>query len=707
MPPPAHRDAPPKTNTKAKTRSRTGCSQCKSRRLKCDESKPECVTCVKNNRKCPGYGRSFRWSTKHEKALDAGGGKNLLDFTAVLHDAVLQPASRNIAPAPEKPSRNTPELAESTPSIQEDSSSTPSLVHEFSDSGILAEGDVANSSSPIESWVMPHYNIDMAISDLASNVFTQDFWPDAAASFSVEDAIADKTAVEEQSLAHMAPINLDYLPLATPHLSSNAPIQQTQYSSAIPRNLTNYSSVLVEEWFHHVCPIWSSFDSATNLNRTLAHESWTRSAAVMHCLQSMAAICLSTQIPYMKRVAKSHLDSAVVAIQSDLRSSRNLPAGELPSDLLLALCCVGTTACWLDTKEIGVQYLKETKSLLKRTNEEASKLSMTDLQKLYFFNNSLVYWNMLVAVVSDDQDDLGVPKPKKPSGTELPGPITPHPWTGISVSSQLLFMQAIRLCRKFRLRHNQGMTFTMTNLQLALGEIEEAQRIEEELLGLEQHEVEEISETGDKMSPRDHFVYVAEAYRLASLLQLYQTFPDLVARRLPEQVRQSSGYVPWDKWIVPLCLRLVNILRKIPVSSRTRCIQPLLYISASSGLRFDVDALMPLQESDITISTMPDHSNAAFAELDRTLAFPPDDTAADPSPSFVDLTKLSIQITHARRFILGRLSMLEHSLPPAPIIVAKQLVTAIWAAYDSETSRPNYTHWIDVMENLGLRTIFG
>src|SRR5277367_5744642 len=37
-----------------KKRTKTGCQTCRSRRIKCDEAKPECMKCVKSSRKCEG-----------------------------------------------------------------------------------------------------------------------------------------------------------------------------------------------------------------------------------------------------------------------------------------------------------------------------------------------------------------------------------------------------------------------------------------------------------------------------------------------------------------------------------------------------------------------------------------------------------------------------------------------------------------------------
>ncbi|KAJ5101778.1 hypothetical protein NUU61_004000 [Penicillium alfredii] len=38
---------------------RSGCSTCKTRRIKCDEQKPECLRCTRSNRRCGGYSESL------------------------------------------------------------------------------------------------------------------------------------------------------------------------------------------------------------------------------------------------------------------------------------------------------------------------------------------------------------------------------------------------------------------------------------------------------------------------------------------------------------------------------------------------------------------------------------------------------------------------------------------------------------------------
>ena len=61
---------PPTTTTTAavkKTRSKTGCRNCRDRKKKCDEVKPECTACQKNNLACE-YDPKTRWQPGGSKA---------------------------------------------------------------------------------------------------------------------------------------------------------------------------------------------------------------------------------------------------------------------------------------------------------------------------------------------------------------------------------------------------------------------------------------------------------------------------------------------------------------------------------------------------------------------------------------------------------------------------------------------------------------
>ena len=64
-----------------------------------------------------------------------------------------------------------------------------------------------------------------------------------------------------------------------------------------------------------------------------------------------------------------------------------------------------------------------------------------------------------------------------------------------------------------------------------------------------------------------------------------------ITQCVTERIPECSGTDPVSEfkteWITPLNLKLIEILRHIPPDSGSRVIQPLLYICASTGLRYD------------------------------------------------------------------------------------------------------------------------
>lgn len=475
--------------------------------------------------------------------------------------------------------------------------------------------------------------------------------------------------------------------------------------------LTDTSSAFIINWFEQVCPAWSGFDGAANPNRKIAVDLWRTSATVCSALESMSAAFLASRLPSMRQPALRLMQRAAGFVQAELEVVKACgSAGAIPTGVLFSLFCLGTTVCWVDPRGFGIPFLREARSLIRRLNARSVGLSGSGSDMLAFFNKSLAYCEMLLAVVRDDEPLHPQEAEDAAAGQMLPlvAERAPHPWTGVSLVTTHLFAECIRLCRGFRHRMRQGMD-PQRYFSSALQDLIVAQRLEEQLLELEFPPDSPDVDTGDFSTPGSHLARVAEAYRLSSLLHLYQTFPDLVSLRLPtESPVTESGSVPWDEWIVPLALRLVKVLEHIPTTSGTRVIQPLLYISASTGLRSDASTasdalgLFGSLQHDLmgggVVSPPPllDSHNLSLYISQMASA----QVHEEP------ISNLSVDVSSARHFIMRRLGVLESSLPPTPVLVAKDLVQAIWRAYDGEIGTPT-VHWIDVMEDNNLRSLFG
>ncbi|KAH7136774.1 fungal-specific transcription factor domain-containing protein [Dactylonectria estremocensis] len=637
-----------KPRTGTTPRSRAGCLTCKAKHTKCDETRPECLRCTRKGIKCGGYWREFKWSFKHQPTSSKTGGDGSEGNAAEGIFLITDPSAATL---PQRPRDTGSFSSENTLASVSSAAGSKS-----SDDGNSTNNNIININNPL-----PH---DITTSSLLS---TDRF---------------------------------------------------TEGPTFVPSSITDTSSLLISNWFEQVCPAWSGFDSTANINRTLATELWHESRSVFSSLQSMSAAFLSTRLPHMRQPAVRFMQTATESIQAEVKAIRNrVHLDSVPTGLLFSLFCLGTTVCWVDASQLGLPFFREARLLLDRLNRRPPALyDEKEAELLVFFNKCLDYCEMLLAVVTDNepaigadttprtQSDMGKEGPEKANGGQVD--CQPHPWTGISSSTTRLFAQSMRLCRSSRLNlRQQG--HTGRDFHTALLEIQEAQKLEEQLLGLEFPSILETRDTGDYLTPYLHLAKVAEAYQLASLLQLYQTFPDLVSLRLPiNSAISSGGQISWEEWIIPLSLRLVRVLEHIPPSSGSRAIQPLLYISASTGLRYDTKACMDTLDLswNLCMNSMetpfqPPYDNNSPLELDSTV----DMAAIGPAL----ISRMSLEISNARHFITGRLSILENSLPPKPIIMAKTLIQAVWDAYDNELPGSTAVHWIDVMEDNNLRTMFG
>ncbi|KAK7409504.1 hypothetical protein QQX98_008288 [Neonectria punicea] len=673
----------------ANPRSRAGCLTCKAKhqkkKTKCDETRPECLRCTRKGIKCGGYWREFKWSFKHQpgskdavmefEVADASEG---LAGTPAPAPAPVPAPARTVAPLARRP-RHAASLSRDN-NLSSVSSATGDKTRD--DASLTIFGDTAESDMP-------------------------------------RRKAARRTSVVRPRTATSTRVRPD-----SAHDASASALVSTDQFTEMPvfmtTSITDTPSLLISNWFEQVCPAWSGFDSAANLNRKLATELWHESRSVFSSLQSMSAAFLSTRLPHMRQPAVRFMQTATESIQAEVKAIRSrVHLDTVPTGLLFSLFCLGTTVCWIDASQLGLPFFREARLLLDRLNRRLPSLYEKDAELLSFFNKSLTYCEMLLAVVGDGDlstgTDTSIPAQQTNCSTGKDGceeksdkgvDNYPHPWTGISTVTSRLFAESIRLCRTFR--HNtRQQKDTGRDFHTALQEIQSAQRLEEQLLELEFPSMPQNSDTGDDLTPYFHLARVAEAYQLASLLQLYQTFPDLVSLRLPiNDATSIAGNISWEEWIIPLSLRLVRVLEHIPPSSGSRVIQPLLYISASTGLRYDTKASSDALDCpwDLSMGSMgapfrPRYDyNGPLGPLNETQL----QTLAPAS-----ISRMSLDVSNARHFIMSRLGILENSLPPKPVIVAKTLIRAIWDAYDGEMPGSTAVHWVDVMEDNNLRSMFG
>ncbi|KAF7557767.1 hypothetical protein G7Z17_g383 [Cylindrodendrum hubeiense] len=364
----------------------------------------------------------------------------------------------------------------------------------------------------------------------------------------------------------------------------------------------------------------------------------------------------------------------------------------VPSGLLISLFFMSSSCSWVDSRELGLQYLGNARVVLDLLELNLHSLHQEDRQLLGFFKGCLIYEQMLRGIVSNREEDLSALLEWN-AVDPASDPLDLHPWTGVSTGIVMLLGKSMALCRKSRdLWHHRPIA-TYNRMLQALADIEEGQQLEERLLSIEVPTNSERStdtENGED-SIRVDLYNATEAFRLSSLLQLYQSFPDLLSRRLPGE-EDGNVQVLQTQWVTGLAVRISNILEEIPSTSRMRCLQPLLCVCAGSGLRYEI-----IEAPQVSYT----ESLPATGLEQRDMSQDLDTPSTTPSPDMK-----SLEVTRAREFLLLRLSELEQGILSNSVTVAKQLLLAIWSTFDEDTP-PEQSHWMDIMTGTKSWTVFG
>ncbi|KAK4150517.1 fungal-specific transcription factor domain-containing protein [Chaetomidium leptoderma] len=636
---------------KNRQKSRSGCRTCKLRRV----PKPGCRNCAQKGFECPGYQQRLQWSTKHERptTTKTSGPANFTQLvTAASESIVSKPAT-----AVEASSQNGTNASAVVPVTER--LTVPSVALSTSSSPWTSASPSSSSSSSTPS-PPPQYE------DPTTSAVTH---------------------------AALVPAVAGVVPKAEPGLPKE-PGQVPDMTMFQP--VVDMPTFLIEHWFKSVCTSWSALDSPSNPYRRLTEKYWQTSRPVFYALQAISAASLVERLPHvMKDTARAVPGKATEAIGKELVAFHAGFRSGFPTALLLSLFCMSSSMCWMEARQLGQQFVRQARAVLKVL--DGWTLDSESRELLDFFKGCLVYEEMLRSVVSDEEADiehmLSWPEP----ATQRPlAPVVPHAWSGVSSDILKLFGKAIALCRRSRTRwrHNDGTSYRI--LQGAMRDIEEATQLEESLRLIDIPQLPKCNQAQQTTDRTRDLHNLTDAYRLCALLQLYETFPDLSTKRIPA-LKDADGSVVWHSWVSPFALHVTDVLHKVPAGSLS-CIQPLLCLCAGSGLRYD---------SKVPLGSGP-HTYLLSTGLSApALPTPPGPTDPDFHSLHHEISENAVKTSRARQFIMDRLDQLELTLPPKPIGVAKQLLRAVWSAYDEEIGLPRRTHWVDVMSHTGLHSLFG
>ncbi|EXJ91619.1 hypothetical protein A1O3_00169 [Capronia epimyces CBS 606.96] len=470
-------------------------------------------------------------------------------------------------------------------------------------------------------------------------------------------------------------------------MAQTEPEVRINQGARVPTKIMNdYSSMLVEFYFKEVAALFSCYDSQLNPFRSTVSKLWKSSTSVFYVVQSMAAACLTDVFPNLHAVGAQMRDKAAACIEADIRESK-VDAGSL-----LTLIMLGLSASWHRANDLGQKEFEYARTIMQaiQMGEIPSVLENNNTRNLQFFQEAMIYWEMLLSYVSDITMPL---PPSQYQGPALPDtvkpsqalePSFPHPWTGVAREAQAMVFEVGRLVRQERHRIRNRPFFTsLSDIDTSRKALDTAAALACRLRNLKFPAEEAVVSPGDAQTPVTHLLTIAEVYRLTGLLQLYRVFPDLLATQEEDDEEQSDPHSAWKiseesiySRLTELALEIVDLLRTIPTESRTRCVQPFLLVASASELRTSPSFEYP--------------GGSGVAGCDSNELSCPVST--------------SIQVLEARKFVIGRLSTFEHVLPAKPIRQMVEIVKHTWDQLDMGLAN---VYWMDVMIEKGWETTMG
>lgn len=668
------------------TKSFTGCSRCKEKKKKCDESPPSCLACARAGEKCPGYIQQLKWSRKHERfgqPTDYGRGAR----------------RKKAARPPPTNETNEQDIAQSTPSNSrhsgfEDLQGTdlPTGPHrnaldlmfsEWLNAEFLPRDDLPllglnlplgqGTSEPGTGLIGSgmHWS---SLNDFEENRVPSDLYqslqvppyPCDCSSEACDVQSGEDTPDQDQNVSFLA---------SGRH--NNSTVLETFYRMSQPTPTARFSAEhLVKHYFTDVCALISCFDSQTNPFRTLVAEELARSSTVSLSIQSMSIAHLANHYLYMAPLGMAKRSQAWKLLQSDLRRHR---AGQMPLEtVLLSLLLLGSSSSWHQPTNLGLPYLYITRTLMQgyfRTVRGAKQ--QTRMKDEKFFVDALMQWEMLASFLDPFPmggfPGYGMPKPPV-SGDE--GRKVPHPWTGVNTE---LFFALAEVGRVLRRRQKKAPTISDSDDPDSLQANDErwAAELERFLCSVRLPTSDDILDYGDRDTPKSDLIRAAHGHRYVGLLEIYRAFPHLYENRrntaasLPSLYNRDfnesidhSGYPTMlDSSLCAISGEVLESLREISISSSACRLLPLIIVSCACQLRFPNQSQLAEQAQD-----------------DR-----------------------NDQVVDARYFVESRMLALSTRYPQRQILQILDIVKEVWDRLDND--QVDNTHWMDVMHERHLQTL--
>ncbi|KAF2712541.1 hypothetical protein K504DRAFT_401532 [Pleomassaria siparia CBS 279.74] len=441
------------------SKSRNGCITCKTKRLKCDETKPTCQQCAKRSVACGGYKKDFKWRPFEEASFTGkppGKTKKALSpststSTLFAHGPLGSDDSQHIVMNhslhdtyfPPQPSGPITHVLPPTTSYMEPSypligdmyaipqASPYMLAPPVSPMDHLTPGSLESANtlfetesictrknrntapSSVSSGQSPRL-VDLLLPDTDMSMPPEEYWPFISRHENIYHTgltppaePVDEDDVEQVPRDFHADSESWVMRLPSPAPSSSSSSSSSSCESRDylllnqPQFHMTSPEMLTRRFDRDTCGILSVKDGPTeNPWRTLVWPLARDCPALYHAIASMTSFHQSRDSPSMRLQGIDHMRTSVHALASSMENMRFDAA--ISTTLVLAF-----SESWDSHISTGINHIKGAKILIDRALVRHTQVPVLgeDFNRLKFLCNAWIYMDVIARLTSADDDE--------------------------------------------------------------------------------------------------------------------------------------------------------------------------------------------------------------------------------------------------------------------------------------------------------------
>lgn len=515
--------------------SRSGCSTCKAKRLKCDESKPTCKQCVKRKVTCGGYKKDFKW-----RAFSDASPRAPSPNTHNKKGGWSQRGESDSIASPPSSDHTNPNTRSSTPwkcqSILKSSILSSELTFPTPDQ--LLEDTRKIKLESFEDVEMSLIDAK-AVTEISSSGKIVTPRPPLK-SVLVQHRIYDTNPkIKEEEIQEIPRQDMTGGPSIPSYIlssSSSSGSSSHDLSSVLnqPRLALNSPEMLALNFDRNTCGILSVKDGVSeNPWRTLVWPMAKVSPALYHAISSLSAFHCSVSNHQMKLAGLNHMSQSIHQLYKNINSM----SIEVSLATSMALALADT---WDTSISTGIEHVRGGSVLIGNALNKMKRYQSTDTSTLRFLCKTWLYMDVISRLTSTQIDDLDVDCPLWSQIDLLTNNDEIDPLLGCASTLFPIIGRIANLVSKVR-----------KTAQNSISLISKANELKQELMNWSPPSY--LQKPEDPTCDIQHSIQTAEAYQWATMLYLHQAVPEIPSRSaeiLAQKVLLRLATVPVQSRIV-------------------------------------------------------------------------------------------------------------------------------------------------------------